>query len=238
MIRFIYVIIVNFFRIIYYVPKMAYYARHSEKYSENDRHALVQRLSRIVERTARVKTEHIGAEDLPADGGYILFANHEGRYDPMSILTGHDLPLSFLIDQRRAEQFMVKQFAAVTDSVGIDKESTKSQISALRSMARGVRAGKRYLVFPEGIYDKDKKNTTYEFKSGCFIAATHAKCPIIPVTLVDSYKVFGENSFKRVTTKVIYHEPICYEKYKDMKPDEISKLVRQVIDNELRKNRG
>ena len=93
----------------------------------------------------------------------------------------------------------------------------------------------RILFFPEGIYYKGQGNNTNEFKRGCFLAAMKAKCPIVPVTVVDSYKVFEINSLRRVRTKVIFHEPIPYEQYKDMKAQEIADMVRAIIDRELEK---
>ncbi len=235
MLRLIYTIAVNIFRILYYVPKMSYYARHKERYSERERYALAKKLVDIVMKTSRVETEHIGAESLPKSGGYIMFANHQGRYDPVGILSGHELPCSFLLDKKRADGFLSKQFSDMLGGIGIDRESVKDQMNAMRALSDGVRAGKRYLVFPEGRYEKGYGNRTLEFKKGCFISAKCAKCPIIPVTLVDSYKVYGKNSVRKIKTKVIYHEPIGYEQYKGMRTDELAALVRGIIDGELEK---
>ncbi len=235
MIRFIYVITANIFRIIYYAPKMSHYAKHPEKYTVEQRYALAQKLVKTVVRMSRVTTEYEGLENLPREGGYMMFANHQGRYDPMGILNGHELPCTFLADKKRADQFLVKQFAELLDAVSIDLDSTKSQMKAVRALAEGVSEGKRYFVFPEGRYSKDQGNRTGEFKQGCFLGATHAKCTIVPVTLVDSYKVYGINSLKPVKTKVIFHKPITYEQYKGMKTAEVSDLVKSVIDGELAK---
>ena len=235
MLRFVYVIVINIFRIFYYVPKMSYYANHPEKYSEEERYALAQKIVRIVVRTSRVKTEYEGVENLPKSGGYIMFSNHQGRYDPMGIIAGHERPCSFLVDKRRANQFLGKQFSALLDGISIDKESVKDQMRAMRALANGAKDGRIYLVFPEGIYYKDQGNRTGEFKQGCFICATHAKCPVVPVTVVDSYKVYGRNSLKRVKTKVIFHAPIYYEQYKEMNVHELSEHVKTIIDTELSK---
>ena len=235
MLRFIYVITVNIFRIMYYAPKMSHFAKHPEKYSEQDRYALAQKLVKIVIRMSRVTTEYEGLENLPNSGGYIMFANHQGRYDPMGVLGGHDAPCTFLVDKRRADQFLVKQFVALLDAVAIDLTSTRSQINAIRTLVDDVKSGRRYIVFPEGFYSKHQGNRTSEFKQGCFLGAIHAKCAIVPVTLVDSYKVFGINSLKPIKTKVIFHKPILYEQYKGMKVADVSNLVKSVVDSELEK---
>ena len=235
MLRFVYVIVVNIFRIMYYAPKMAHCAKHPEKYSDEYKYSLARKLISTVQRTGRITTECEGRENLPKEGGYIMFANHQGRYDALGILSSHDRPCSFLLKKSRANQFLAKQFFDMMDGVSIDQESIKDQINALRELARKVNEGKPFLVFPEGVYEKGQGNRTLEFKRGCFLCATKAKCPIVPVTIVDSYKVFGINSLKPIKSKVIFHEPIYYEQYAGMKAEEISDMVKAVIDAELEK---
>ena len=229
MLRFVYTVIVNTFRILYYAPTMAHYAKHPEKYSAEDKYALAQKLIATVKRTGRITTEYYGTENLPVDGGYIMFANHQGRYDALGVLSGHKRPCSFLITKFRANQFLAKQFFDMMDGVSIDKDSVKDQMRALRELANKVKEGKIYLVFPEGVYEKGQENRLLEFKHGCFLSAKNAKCSIVPVALIDSYKVFGINSLKPVTSKVVYLEPIAYETYKDMHVKEISDTVKQRI---------
>jgi len=234
--RFIYEIVINIFAIIYYIPKMSHYAKHPEKYTREQRYALVQRIIARVCKTGRITTEYSGAENLPRSDGYIMFSNHQGRYDALGIIAGHKRPCSMLIDARRYKIVLMKQAVDLLEGQSIDKESARSQLEALTNIARGVKAGKNYLVFPEGIYYKGQGNRTNEFKRGCFLTAMKAKCPIVPVTVVDSYKVFEQNSLMPVCTKVIYHEPIPYDKYKDMKAQDIAQMVRGIIDAELAKH--
>lgn len=237
MLRFVYVIIVNVFRILYYAPKMAYCAKHPEKYSDEYKYTLARKLIATVKRTGRITTECEGVENLPREGGYIMFSNHQGRYDALGIISSHERPCSFLIKKSRANQFLAKQFFDMMDGVSIDQDSIKDQMKALRELAEKVKAGKPFLVFPEGVYEKDQGNRTLEFKRGCFLCATKAKCPLVPVTVVDSYKVFGINSLKPVKSKVIFHEPIYYEQYQGMRSEEICDMVKGIIDAELAKYR-
>lgn len=237
MVRFYFVIILSIGAIIYFVPKMAHYAKHPEKYDEEECYSLAQEVIRRVKKTAKVTTEYYGLENLPADeDGYIMFANHQGKYDAIGILSGHKRPCTVLMDKKRSKMFIAKQFVDLLHGQRIDRDSTKQQIRTLNNIAKEVSEGRVYLVFPEGGYRKDQDNTTNEFKYGCFISAIKAKCPIVPVTLVDSYKPFGINSLKPVTTKVVFMEPIPYEEYCDMKAPEISRVVKDKIDGEIRKH--
>ena len=105
----------------------------------------------------------------------------------------------------------------------------------LKTIAKEVSEGRVYLVFPEGGYEKDQGNRIGEFKQGCFLCASRAKCPIVPVAIVDSYIPFSINSLRKVKTKVIYLPPIKYEDYKDMSTAELCEKVRSTIETELNK---
>ena len=236
MLRFYFVIIASIGAIIYFVPKMAHYAKHPEKYSEKDCYALAQEVMRRVRKTARVTTEYYGQENLPdTDRGYILISNHQGKYDAIAVLTGHARPCSVLMDKKRSYMPIAKQFVDLLKGQRIDRKSPRQQIAVLDNMAKEIDAGKTYLVFPEGGYRKNQDNRTNEFKPGCFLCAKKAKCPIVPVALIDAYKPFRFNSLKPVTTKTVYLPPIPYESYCDMKPAELAKTVQELIDKEIAK---
>ena len=76
-------------------------------------------------------------------------------------------------------------------------------------------------------------NKLLEFKGGSFKAATKAKCPIIPIALIDSFKPFDTNSIVPVTVQVHFLEPIYYEEYQNMKTTEIAKEVKRRIEETI-----
>ena len=71
------------------------------------------------------------------------------------------------------------------------------------------------------------------FKFGCFKIAQKSKVPIVPVTLVNSYKVFDSSYIGPITTQVHYLKPIRYEEYKNLKTFQIASLVKSRIQNKL-----
>ena len=65
-----------------------------------------------------------------------------------------------------------------------------------------------------------------------------AKCPIIPVALIDSYKSFDTGSVKQVTVQVHFLTPMLYEEYQNMKSTEIAAEVKRRIEDTIRANGG
>ena len=93
------------------------------------------------------------------------------------------------------------------------------------------------MIFAEGTRSKNG-NHPQEFKGGSFKAAMKAKCPIVPVALIDSYKSFDTGSIKPLTVQVHFLEPMMYEEYKDMKSVEIASEVRRRIEAVIQENGG
>ena len=53
----------------------------------------------------------------------------------------------------------------------------------------------------------------------------NARCPIVPVALIDSFKAFDTHSIRKVTVQIHYLKPLYYEDYKGMKSVEIASLL-------------
>lgn len=239
MLRFYVVIVLSIFDIAYYVPKMAYYARKKSKKSRKEKYQLIQRVINKMSKTARVSTECIGKENLPSEGGYIMYANHQGKYDGLAIMREHEGFCSALMDSKRSKMPIAKQFMDLSEGERIERQRPRQQITVLTNIARRVREnGDVFLMFPEGGYGKKTDNSTEKFNYGCFVSAYRSQCPVVPVVLLDSYRAFGkgQNSLRHVTVKVIFLEPILYEDYKDLKAPELCALVQKRIDDEISKH--
>ena len=114
----------------------------------------------------------------------------------------------------------------------IDREDVKQSMQVILNVINEVKQGRNYLIFAEGTRSKDG-NHPHEFKGGSFKAATKSKCPIVPVALIDSYKVFNSFCLGPVTTQVHYLKPILYDEYGGLKTHEIADLVKVRIQEKL-----
>ena len=133
-----------------------------------------------------------------------------------------------MMDEKRSHLLLADQFMTLLKGCRLDKSDMKSQMKAILSVTDQVKNGRRYIIFPEGGYYMNQNNVK-SFMPGSFKCAMKAKSPIVPVALIDSYKPFGLNSLKKVTTQVHFLEPLYYDTYKDMTSREISELVRNKI---------
>ncbi len=211
---------------------MWYLAKHPDKYSEETRYNVGRRLIRMIKRRGRITTISTGKEFLPKEGGYIMYSNHQGKYDMLGIVSTHDKPCSIVIDKKTTKEIMPRLYTRLVRGQKLDKKDPRQQVKAIHQVIKEIIEGRRYLLFPEGGYT-DNKNNLLEFHTGSFKIPLKAKCPIIPIAIYDSYKPFTINSIKRVTTQVHYLEPIYYEQYAGMSTREICDLVYNRINDKL-----
>ena len=98
-----------------------------------------------------------------------------------------------------------------------------------------VKAGRNYLIFPEGTRSKNG-NKVGEFKGGSFKSAMNAKCPIVPVAMLNSFLPFDANRINPVSVQVHFLKPIPYEEYQGMKSTEIAEMVKAQIVKTIEAN--
>lgn len=234
MLKLFYVIFMNFHRAPFVVPKMRYYADHPEKYSEQQRYETVQQCIGYMNKSGKISTKAFGLENLPEKGGYMMYPNHQGKYDVLGIINTHKKPCSFVMDKNKSHTMLVREFCDLVQGKRLEKDNPRQGITIINQVAKEVSEGRKYILFPEGGYGFNNKNQVYDFKAGSFKIALKSKAPIVPIALIDSYKVFNSFHFGPVTTYVHYLKPIYYDEYKSMKTQEIADLVKSRIEEKIK----
>ena len=234
LLRFRFVVLSSFFKMLWMVFQAKYYHRHRDRYDEIFRYRHVQKMVTYLRKKAKTESIVTGEENLPTEGGYIMYANHQGKYDAIGILSYRDKPCSVLIEIRSSRVFSTNEAVALLDGIRIDQRRPRQQVKCLRQLGEEVRdKGRCFLVFPEGKWGKNK-NALQEFHDGCFYSAMIAKCPVVPVVLIDSWKSMNTNRLRgHVVTEIRYLKPIPYSEYESLSRAELCELVRSRIQAEL-----
>lgn len=229
MLRFVYVIIRGICVCPYYIYQMIKYYNKPDKYSEEACYTLAMKVVKRIKRIGRIDTYITGNENLPEKGGYIMYSNHQGKYDALGIMIGHRKPCTFIIAKKQSQPIFTTQFVDLIRAKRLDFDDIRQQVAVMNAVTDEVKAGRRYLIFPEGGYT-DNHNRLQEFKVGSFKCAQKAHCPIVPVVVYDTYKPFAVNSLRKVSNQVHFLEAIPYEEYRDLKTVQIRDLVVQRIE--------
>lgn len=212
----------------YWLIRVAHFNRNKEKYSLQERYEFVVKIDRGILKAGRIDVECYGLENLPEKQGYLMTPNHQGFADPLAIFDTHKNSYKAVVKKELVKAPLVGRVIEMLEYMPIDREDPRSSVKTIKDVARELKSGINYLVFPEGTRSRNG-NTPNEFKWGTFKMATAAKATVVPVAIVDSFKVFESNNIKRAKVYIKYLEPITYEAYQDMKTNELAALVEQRV---------
>ncbi len=173
-----------------------------------------------------------GQELLPKEDGFILYPNHQGMFDVLAIMKTTDRRFCAVFKKELANIPFLKQIIRLWDAIPLDRSDPREGLKVILEMADRVKKGENFLIFAEGTRSR-KGNELLEFKGGSFKAATKAKCPIVPVALIDSFKAFDTGSAEKMTMHVHYLQPILWEEYQGMKTPEIAAMVKARIEAKI-----
>lgn len=219
----------------YYFARVWWMSRHIERYDEDTCFSLLKKMVTRANRAGRVIIEPHGIEHIPEQDGFVFFPNHQGMFDVLAFLECCPKKFRTVMKREIAEGILTKQIRTLLRGKMIDRDDVRSHIQLIQEMSNDCKNGKNFIMFAEGTRSK-KGNRLLDFKGGSFKCATKARCPIVPVALIDSYKAFDTSSIKPVTVQVHFMEPLLYEEYKNMKSVEIAELIKKRIEEVISKN--
>ena len=208
--------------------QLCHYAKHTDEIPEDKKYALLKKITVHANKGGRVKIDVHGQENIPREENFVFFPNHQGLFDVLSIIEASDRPFSVVAKIEVKNIFFLKQVFAIMKAKFMDRDDVRQSLKVILSVTDEVKAGRNFLIFPEGTRSKNG-NHPGDFKGGSFKCAMNARCPIVPVAMLNSYQAFDTNSIHPVTVQVHFLEPLYYEDYKDMKSTEMAKIVRARI---------
>jgi 1-acyl-sn-glycerol-3-phosphate acyltransferase len=169
-------------------------------------------------RLFRVRSK--GEENLPANGGYVLSANHMSNLDPW--------PLAIPLYPKRQVRFMAKAeiykrpLKWVLDGAGaFPVRRGLGDEAALNRAIELVRSGEVVAIFPEGTRrNKGSKKRRPRPRRGAARVALTADVPLVPAAISGT-----ESLMKLGPLSVAYGEPIELDDLKDMELREAAKIA-------------
>lgn len=230
--RIAWMVFTNLFRVPGWFYRICRYGSKKNSSSEQERYDFLRMIVKKVNKSGHVTIKVYGCSNLPEKNGFILFPNHQGLFDVLAIIEGCPKPFGVVIKKEAASIILVKQVIRLLGGISINREDIKESLKVINQVTEEVKAGRNFLIFPEGTRSRNG-NTILDFKGGTFKSAVNARCPIVPVALIDSFKPFDVSSISRETVQVHFLEPILYEQYMGMKTTEIAHLVHDKIQKKI-----
>ena len=212
--------------------KLCRYAKHTDEYPEEEKYRHIQYILQRAVRGGNVDMTGTGQENIPTEGGFMLYANHQGMFDVLAIAATCHRPIGAVLKKELYDIPFLHQIVLCTKSFAMDREDVRQSLTVIQNVTEEVKKGRGYLIFPEGTRSK-LGNEMLPFHGGSFRCATKSKCPIVPIALIDCFKVLDQKGSKPVSVQIHYLKPIPYETYAGMKPAEVAELVKARIAEKI-----
>ena len=220
------ILLKNAFRLPGLYAGLCRYAKHPERYTEQEMYDYICSILKYVVSSGNVELEVNGLENIPAEGGILLYGNHQGMFDIIALAYSCPRPLAAVLKIELAKVPLLKQIIACTKSFPMDRDDVRQSLTVIQNVTEEVKKGRAYVIFPEGTRSKTG-NQMKPFHAGSFRAAIKSKVTVLPVAFIDCFKVLDQPGCDKLTVQMHYLPPIPAEEYEGMKAADLAQLEQE-----------
>ncbi len=178
-------------------------------------------------------------EDAPLDPGqpYVFISNHQNLLDILALAGYLPYPFGFVAKQELARVPALGLALRNSASVFLDRSDPRKAVASLQKAGERIRKGMSVLLFPEGT--RSYGPHLQPLKKGAFMVAVEAGVPIVPVVMVDGYRLMHEK--KKIsrpgTVTIRLLEPMQIDGMTRKEVPELIRTLEQTMDEPLRHHR-
>jgi 1-acyl-sn-glycerol-3-phosphate acyltransferase len=147
------------------------------------------RAARLLLRLAGATPDVQGLENLPTDAHFVLVSNHSSYLDGLVLVAALERPVTFVAKRELERQWVAGRFLKRLNAAFVERFDPRRSVADAQRMADVVQSGQALMVFPEGTFVAAPG--LLPFRLGGFLAAAHARVPVVPVTLGGTRQLLG-----------------------------------------------
>lgn len=190
--------------------------------------AIVAWAFKLVLFAAGAKVKVIGLENIPE--GAVLFAGNHRSYADIPIIYTTTPKLTGFIAKKQIKKVPgLNWWMSNMKCLFLDRDDIKQSLKIILRAIDYVKDGYSMCVMPEGTRGHEKE--PLPFKEGSFKIAEKSGCPIVPVAITHSDRIYELHQpwVKKTKLSVHYGEPIYMSELDKDQKKIVGQLVRQRI---------
>jgi 1-acyl-sn-glycerol-3-phosphate acyltransferase len=167
---------------------------------------------------------------------YIVCPNHTSNLDitAMSLLVKSNC--CFMGKEELVDGIVTRLFFRTVD-IPVNRESKMASFRAFKLAMDRLQSGVTVIIFPEATIPDNYPPDLHQFKNGPFRMAIELKVPIIPVTSVNTWKIFWDDGHKYGSKPgvcdIFVHKPIETAHLTIDDADALRDEVHAIISNKI-----
>jgi 1-acyl-sn-glycerol-3-phosphate acyltransferase len=172
-----------------------------------------------------------GRNNIDRKQSYVIIANHQSGYDIFLLYGWLKVDFKWIMKKELRHAPGIGYASHKVGHIFLDRSSPRAAMESIEEAKRKLKNGTSVVVFPEGT--RSGSNQMRNFKKGAFKIAFELGLPILPVTIVDTYKVYNKGlNLMPGSVQMVIHKAIDTTQYMD-KPNELMDLTYSTIQSAL-----
>ncbi|ARU63027.1 1-acyl-sn-glycerol-3-phosphate acyltransferase [Tumebacillus avium] len=162
-----------------------------------------------------------GTENIPAEGGIIVCANHISNLDPPVVGSGMERPMAFMA---KDSLFKIPVIGSIIRGVGaFPVKRGSGDRGAIRASLELLAAGKALCLFPEGT--RSHSGEVGKGQGGAAMLALRSNAQVVPAAIIGPYRLFRP-------LRIVYGKPVDLSEFRGQKTNSelIDKATEQIME--------
>ncbi len=169
---------------------------------------IVGRWNRLVMRLCGSPLEVVGRERVPADAPVVFVANHASFIDSPVLMSTLPVTVRFAVKERLTTYPLIGLAIRKGNHIPLGKRDQSERVENADAIRAPLDAGTSLFVFPEGTFQAAPR--LLPFRLGAFRAAVDAGCPVVPVAIRGTRRIWpaGTRLVRPGRVTVTFGEPL------------------------------
>lgn len=200
--------------------------------------AIVNWAFRVCLKLAGTQVTYLGEERIPLDTPVLYVGNHRSYFDILMTYIRVPRPTGYIAKKEMLRYPLLVNWMKNLHCLFLDRDDLKQGMKTILTAIDEMKSGISICIFPEGTRNR-VPDTFLPFHAGSLKIAEKAKCPIVPMAIVNAGDIFEDHLPKVKKVKVIieYGEPIYTDKLNREEKKNLNDRVVEEIKRMYFKNK-
>ncbi|MDO4331819.1 MAG: lysophospholipid acyltransferase family protein [Eubacteriales bacterium] len=200
--------------------------------------AIVNWAFRVCLKLAGTQITYLGEERIPLDTPVLYVGNHRSYFDILMTYVRVPRPTGYIAKKEMLRYPLLVNWMKNLHCLFLDRDDLKEGMKTILAAIDKMKSGISICIFPEGTRNR-VPDTFLPFHAGSLKVAEKAKCPIVPMAIVNAGDIFEDHlpKIKKVKVIIEYGEPIYTDRLSREEKKQLNDRVVEEIKRMYFKNK-